>query len=75
MGVKKKFREEKQALEAEKKRLLAQVEELKGRQEATEQRFYQYRKEVEESPLSVMRAELAQKEVERIELESRLKQA
>ena len=55
LNVKKRFKEEKVMLESDKKRLTAQVEDLKQRQENTEQRFYTFKKEVDESPLSVIR--------------------
>lgn len=45
-------------LETDKKKLTALVEELKGRVENAEQKFYGLKKEVEESPLSVLRGEL-----------------
>jgi pyocin large subunit-like protein len=73
VNVKKKFKDEKLALESEKKRLNLVVEELKSKLENTESRYYAYKKEVDESPLSVMRSELAQKNVEIIELDNKLK--
>ena len=75
MTIKKKFKEEKIALESEKKRLALQLEEYKNKLELAENKFYTYKKEVDESPISVLRAELAQKTVEIIEFENKLKSA
>ena len=75
MTIKKKFKEEKIALESEKKRLALQLDEYKNKLEQAENKFYTYKKEVDESPISVLRAELAQKTVEIIEFENKLKQA
>jgi centrosomal protein CEP120 len=75
MSVKKRFKEEKVLLEQDKKRLGQQLEEAKGRLEQVESKHYAFRKEVDESPISVLRQELGQKHLEMIELESRLKQA
>ena len=73
MTIKKKFKEEKIALESEKKRLALQLDEYKNKLEQAENKFYTYKKEVDESPISVLRAELAQKTVEIIEFENKLK--
>ena len=75
MTIKKKFKEEKIALESEKKRLALQLDEYKNKLEQAENKFYTYKKEVDESPISVLRAELAQKTVEIIEFENKLKSA
>ena len=75
MNVKKRFKEEKVLLEQDKKRLIQQLEECKLRLDQTESKYYQFKKEVDESPLSVLRSELAQKQLEQIEVESKLKLA
>lgn len=59
MNVKKRFKEERSTLEMDKKRLTAQVEELKGRAENAEAKLLAYKRDIEESPLSVLRNELA----------------
>lgn len=59
MNIKKKFKEEKVGLETSKKKLTAQVEELKARIEQMEAKFYNYKKEMDESPISLLRNELA----------------
>ena len=45
------------------------------RLDSTEQKYYAFKKEVDESPLSVLRGELSQKSLELIDMESKLKQA
>jgi hypothetical protein len=51
------------------------VDELKLRCEGAENRLLSLRRDIEESPLSVIRSELAQKNLELIESESKTKQA
>jgi len=60
-------------LEQDKKRLAAQVEDYKNRLEAVEGRYYAYKKEIDESPLTVLRNELSQKNLELIEMEGKVK--
>lgn len=55
MNIKKRFKEERVMLESDKKRLTQQTEELKNRLELTETKLYSFKKEVDESPLSVLR--------------------
>ncbi len=59
MNVKKRFKEEKVLLEQDKKRLVQQVEDYKSRLDQTELKYYAFKKEVDESPLSVLRSELS----------------
>ena len=59
MNVKKRFKEEKVLLEQDKKRLVQQVEDYKARLDQTESKYYAFKKEVDESPLSVLRSELS----------------
>ena len=75
MTVKKRFKEERTALETDKKRLSAQVEECKARMEDAEKKLYALRREVDESPLSVLRQELAQKALEIMDMDNKLKTA
>lgn len=75
VGTKKRFKEEKVLLENDKKRLVMQVEDLKNRLEHLEQRHYSFKKEVDESPVAVLRQELSQKNVEVIEAESKVRRA
>ena len=75
LNIKKRFKEERQTLEMDRKRLVTQAEELKNRAEAAETRFVSLKREVDESPLSVLRSELAGKNLQLIESESKAKQA
>lgn len=75
ISVKKRFKEEKNQLETEKKRSLAQIEDLRSRLESADAKFVAYKQEVEHSPLNVLRTELAQKQIEIVELESRVNAA
>lgn len=59
VNVKKRFKEERTTLESDKKKLQAQVEELKARCEGAENRLHSLKRDIEESPLSVIRGELA----------------
>lgn len=73
VNVKKRFKEERLALEADKKKLQQQVDELKARNEAVENRFVSLKRDIDESPLSVLRSELAQKNLSLAEAESKMK--
>ena len=55
MNVKKRFKEERSTLEMDKKRLQQQTEELKARCEAAEAKLLALKRDVDESPLSVLR--------------------
>jgi len=72
MSIKKRFKEEKVVLETDRKRFLNQIEELKSRLEHTDAKLYHVRKEVEESPMSLMRSEIQQKQMEVTDLENRM---
>ena len=67
LNVKKRFKEERLTLEQDKKRLMTQAEELKNRAEAAENKLGTLKREVDESPLSVLRSELAAKNLALIE--------
>lgn len=73
MGIKKRFKEERNNLELDKKKLTVSLEEARSRLEIAESKFYAYKKEVDESPLNVLRNELSLKNVDILELESKLK--
>ena len=73
MNVKKRFKEERNTLEMDKKRLLQSAEELKNRTEAAEAKLLALKREYDESPLSVLRSELAQKNLQLIDSESKAK--
>lgn len=75
MNVKKRFKEEKMTLESDKKRLTNQLEEYKTRLEQADSRFYAFKKDIDESPLSVLRQELATKNLELSEAEARVQHA
>ena len=61
------------ALEADKKKLQQQLEELKGRNETVEHKLVSLKRDIDESPLSVLRSELAQKNVALAEADSKVK--
>ena len=52
---KKKFKEEKMILEGDKRRLHKEVGDYQTKLESAHSRFFELKKEVEESPLSVLR--------------------
>ena len=51
------------------------IDELRGRLDAADVKFLQYKQEIENSPLNVLRNELAQKTIEIVELETRVNTA
>lgn len=73
LNVKKRFKEERQALEADKKRLQQQLDEAKARSEQAESRLLSLKRDIDESPLSVLRSELAQKNLALAESDTRIK--
>lgn len=75
MNVKKRFKEERNTLEMDKKRLIQSSEELNKRTEAAEAKLLALKREYDESPLSVLRSELAQKNLQLIDSETKAKQA
>jgi len=72
MNIKKRFAGERTTLENDKKRLHAQVEDLKNKLEHNEAKNYQMRKEIEDHPMSLLRAEIQQKNLEMQEMESKV---
>jgi len=75
MNIKKKFKEERIQMEQDKKRLTKEVTEYQEKLTQASQRFFNLKKEVEESPLAVLRSELGTKNLEIIDLETKVKKA
>ena len=75
MNIKKKFKEERVVLETEKKRLTKEVADYQVKLSEASERFFGLKRDVEESPLAVLRNELGSKQLEIVELESKVKQA
>ena len=75
MQIKIKFKDERMTLEGEKKKLLKDVSDSQDKLEQAHTRFYNLKKEVEESPLSVLRQELGSRQLEIGELQSKVKSA
>lgn len=75
MQIKIKFKEERMQLEGEKKKLLKDLSDSQEKVEQSHTRFYNLKKEVEESPLSVLRQELGSRQLEIGELQSKVKSA
>lgn len=73
VNVKKRFKEERQTLENDKKKLQQQLDELKHRNEAVENKLVSLKRDIDESPLSVIRSELAQKNLALAEADSKMK--
>lgn len=72
ISIKKRFKEEKVHLEQDKKRLTNQLTAAKDALEQTESEFRGFKHEVDESPLSVLRSEIAKQNVEKMDLEAKL---
>ena len=75
MNIKKKFKEERVQLETDKKRLAKEANDCRDKLEDANSRYFNLKKDVEESPLAVLRNELGGKQLEIIELESKVKVA
>ena len=75
INIKKRFKEEKLALLNDKKNLQDQLEQSKKLLDEVEERYRVYRKDMEESPLSVLRNELGKKNVEIVEANTRLQKS
>ena len=73
VNVKKRFKEERLSLEQDKKKLQQQVEDLKCRNETVEHKLVSLKRDIDESPLSVLRSELAQKNLSLVEAETKIK--
>ena len=75
MNIKKKFKEERVQLETDKKKLTKEVADSQEKVSDATNRFYNLKREVEDSPLAVLRQEIGSKQLEIVELESRVKAA
>lgn len=75
MNIKKKFKEERVQLETDKKRLTKEAAELQAKLSEASERYYGIKRDIEESPLSVLRQELGAKQLEIVELDSKVKAA
>ncbi len=73
MQIKIKFKEERQQLEGEKKKLVKDVQDSHDKMEQAQNKFFNLKKEVEESPLSVLRQELGARQLEIGELQTKIK--
>lgn len=62
-------------MESDKKRATAQITTLRATLEQADAKFYSYKVEVEQSPLNVLRNELAQKQIEVVEMETKVQRA
>ena len=71
-NVKWWFLEEKKNLELDKKKLTNSLADSKETLDALERRFRDYRKEQDESPMAVLRAEIQNKNLVIMELESQI---
>ena len=75
MNIKKKFKEERVQLENEKKKLTKEVGDYQAKMNEASDRYFNLKKEIEDSPLAVLRNELGSKQLEIVELESKVKAA
>ena len=73
MNIKKKFKEERVSLENDKKRLGKESGDTQIKLSDATERYFNLKKQVEDSPLSVLRNELGTKQLEIVELESKVK--
>jgi hypothetical protein len=70
--VKKRFLEEKRVIDLEKKKLTNSLAEAKVALDDQERKFWDYRREQDESPMAVLRAEIQNKNLQVLELESQV---
>lgn len=75
MNVKKRFKDDKVQSDNMIKRQDKTIEELRSRLDAADVKFLTYKQEIENSPLNVLRNELAQKTIEIVELETKVNTA
>lgn len=75
MNIKKKFKEERIQLESDKKRISKESLDYQDKMDQASQRYFDLKKSVEDSPVSVLRNELGTKQLEIVELESKVKLA
>ena len=75
INIKKKFKEERMQTDLDKKKLLKESSENADRVQLATQKYFNLKKEVDESPLAVLRNELGTKQLEVVDLESKVKTA
>lgn len=75
IAIKKRFKEEKVGMQNEKKTLTDQLTQAKQLLDETEERYREYRKDMEESPLSALRTEIGNKNIEIAELKTKLQKS
>lgn len=75
MNIKKKFKEERIQLESDKKRIQKESLDYQDKMDLANQRYFDLKKSVEDSPVSVLRNELGTKQLDIVELESKVKLA
>lgn len=75
MNIKKKFKEERTSLENDKKKLQKEAETAQSKVSEATGRYFNLKQEVEESPVAVLKNELGLKQLEIVELESKVKAA
>ena len=73
MNIKKKFKEERVQLESDKKRITKESVDYQNKMTEANERYFNLKKSVEDSPVSVLRNELGSKQLEIVELESKVK--
>ena len=75
LSVKKRFKEEKNQLETSNKKQATMIDELQNRLADADTKFVAYKQQIEHSPLNVLRNELATKQIQIVELESKIAKA
>jgi hypothetical protein len=75
INIKRRFKEEKLSLQSELKGFKKKVQDAKDLLDETEVRYRAYRKDMEESPVTVMRTEINKKNIEISELKSRFEKS
>ena len=75
ISIKRRFKEERVNLDADKKRLKQEVTEYQDKLDQAHNRYFALKKEYEDSPLSALRTELGQRDLTILELESQVKAA
>ena len=75
MNIKKKFKEERVLFETDKKRLTKEITDYQIKLTDASNKYFGLKKEIEDSPLSVLRNEIGTKQLEIVEMESKVKLA
>lgn len=75
VNIKKRFKEERTALQNDKKNLQSQLDDSKNFLNEVETRFRAYRQDMEESPLTVLRTEIGNKNIKIAELTAQLQKS